>query len=163
MYSNQRNNYIPEPFGIRDIRITNVVISLSTLADKLRMNEIDIHPNSHVDYPWGREKMSRLIEAILLKIPLPIFYFDVSTPFKWNSIDGVQRLLTINRFIVENSLVLNNMEVLTHLNGINYSSLDNSYKRIIYDTQIITYQVEAQTPIELRELIFKKIRDMNAN
>jgi hypothetical protein len=158
MYS----NHIPEPFGIRDIRITNVVISLPILAEKLRMNEIGVHPNNAVDYPWGVEKMSRLIEAILLKIPLPIFYFDVSNPAYWNSIDGIQRLRTIKSFM-ENGFLLQNMEILTHLNNMNYFNLDNSYKRILYDTQIITYQVEAQTPPELRELIFRKIRDVNAN
>jgi hypothetical protein len=159
MYPNQ---YQPEPFGIRDIRITNVVTSLPTLAEKLRMNEIDVHPSNAVDYPWGIEKMSRLIEAILLKIPLPVFYFDVSNPIFWYSIDGIQRLRTIKSFM-ENGFLLQNMEILTHLNNMNYFNLENSYKRILYDTQIITYQIEAQTPLELRELIFKKIRDMNEN
>ena len=70
-----------EQFGIRDIRITNVVIALPTLAKKLdrldKLGGINIHKDNHVDYFWGEEKMSRLIEAILLKIPLPIFYFYV--------------------------------------------------------------------------------------
>ncbi len=162
MNSYRENNYPLEPFGIRDIRITNVVISLPTLAEKLRMNEITVHQSNAVDYPWGVEKMSRLIEAILLKIPLPVFYFDVSNPFIWSSIDGIQRLTTIKHFI-ENGFLLQNMEILTHLNGKNYLSLENSYKRILHDTQIITYQIEAQTPPNLRELIFKKIRDINAN
>jgi len=162
MNSYQQNNYPLEPFGIRDIRITNVVISLPTLAEKLRLKEIDVHPSNAVDYPWGVEKMSRLIEAILLKIPLPVFYFDVSNPIFWYSIDGIQRLRTIKSFM-ENGFLLQNMEILTHLNNINYFNLENSYKRILYDTQIITYQIEAQTPLELRELIFKKIRDMNEN
>ena len=158
------NDYIPnlKLFSIRDIRITNVVTSLPTLAEKLRMNEIDVHPSNAVDYPWGIEKMSRLIEAILLKIPLPVFYFDVSNPIFWYSIDGIQRVRTIKSFM-ENGFLLQNMEILTHLNNMNYFNLENSYKRILYDTQIITYQIEAQTPLELRELIFKKIRDMNEN
>ena len=64
---------------------------------------------------------------------------------------------------MENKLILQNMEVLTYLNGLSYLNLDTSYKRLLYDTQIITYQVEAQTPKDLREVIFKKIRDINAN
>jgi hypothetical protein len=163
MNSNQQNNDLAETFSIKDIRITNAVISLPTLAEKLRLKEIDIHPNNNVDYIWGDEKMSRLIEAILLKIPLPIFYFDVSDPVFWYSIDGFQRLNTINRFIVNRKLTLHNMEVLKHLNGKNYRELADNYKRIIYNTQLITYQIEAQTPPELRELIFRKIRDINAN
>jgi len=162
MYSNQQNNYLPNPSDPRNIKITNVVMSLPTLSEKLRLNEIDVHPNNFVDYYWGVEKMSRLIEAILLRIPLPVFYFDVSSPYKWVSIDGLQRLRTIKAFM-ESGFLLQNLEVLVHLNGLSYSNLDNSYKRVLYDTQIITYQVEAQTPAALRELIFRKIRDMNAN
>jgi len=161
MYSNQQNNYLPQPSDPRNIKITNVVISLPTLAEKLRLTEIELHTNNSADY-FSFDKMSRLIEAILLKIPLPIFYFDVSNSYKWIVINGFHRINAIKLFM-ENRFVLQNMEVLTFLNGLSYINLDNSYKRILYDTQIITYQVEAQTPPELREVIFKKIRDINAN
>ena len=162
MNYNQQNNYLPKPSDPRNIKITNVVISLPTLADKLIRNEIELHLNNYIGYFLDYEKMSRLIEAILLKIPLPIFYFDVSNSYKWIVINGFHRINAIKLFM-ENRFVLQNMEVLTFLNGLSYINLDNSYKRILYDTQIITYQVEAQTPPELREVIFKKIRDINAN
>jgi hypothetical protein len=151
----------PQSYG-NDIKITNSFISLGSLDEKLRLNEINIDSNSFSDYHWGIEKMSRLIESILLRIPLPIFYFDVSNPYIWLSINGVQKLRTIEIFM-ENNLELVNMEILTDLNGVSYHGLDNYYKRILYDTQIITYQIEAQTPEYLRELVFKKIRDMNEN
>ena len=157
----EQNNY--NSFATRDISITNVVIPLHNLTEKLILDQINTHHSNSVDYFWGFNKMSRLIESILLRIPLPIFYFDVSNPFSWNSIDGIQRLDTINEFIVNNNFVLQNMEVLTDINGLYYSQLPDNYKRILYDTQIITYQIEAQTPRELREFIFKRIRDMNAN
>jgi len=157
------NHYNPvsKQFSIKDIKITNAFISIHSLTEKIRFDEINV--NHRIDYFWGEEKMSRLIESILLKIPLPVFYFDVSDPSKWISIDGFQQLNTINRFILQNNFKLNNMEVLTHLNGFSYSDLDNYYKRVINDTQIITYQIEAQTPLHLREIIFRKIRDMNEN
>ena len=164
MYPNQQNNYnIPEPFGIRDIRITNVVIPLHTLSEKLRFNQISTHHENNLKFPLNSDEMSNLIETILLKIPMPIFYFDVSNPFTWSSINGIKRLITINEFIVQNKFPLSSMKILNNLDGLYYSQLPDNYKRILYDTQIITYQIEAQTPIQLRELIFKKIRDMNDN
>ncbi len=143
-----------------NIKITNAVISLPTLLDRLSYDEIN-YQDSCIDYPWGEEKMSRLIESILLRIPLPVFYFDVSSPNKWLSINGIQRLYALEQFILNQKLVLKKMEVLTSLEGCTYENLTSKYKRIINDTQIITYQVEAQTPPHLREIIFKKIRDMN--
>jgi hypothetical protein len=47
-----------------------------------------------------------LIESILLKLPLPVFYFDVSDPEKWMVIDGLQRISTIKSFFVEQTLTL---------------------------------------------------------
>ena len=160
MNPNQQPYYSDNQFYGSDIKITNAFISLGSLSEKLRLNEISVHQGNYNVNPWNIEKMSQFIESILLKIPMPVFYFDVSNPYVWLSINGLQKLVAIKNFM-ENGLVLNNMEVLTHLNGRNYTYLENNYKRIIYDTQIITYQVEAQTPINLRELVFKKIRDMN--
>jgi len=159
MLHNQ-NMYQPNPSDPRNIKITNVVVSLPSLVDRFSYEEIK--HNYQIDYYWGIEKMSRLIEAILLRIPLPVFYFDVSNPSKWVSINKFEIIEAIT-FFMENQLILQNMEILVHLNGYSYKQLDSIYKRILYDTQIITYQVEAQTPPHLRKLIFKKIRDMNAN
>ncbi|MFK5977176.1 MAG: DUF262 domain-containing protein [Sulfurovum sp.] len=156
----QEPNYQNHKFYGNDIKITNAFISLGSLSEKLRLNEISVHQGNDNVNPWDEYKMSQFIESILLKIPMPVFYFDVSNPNIWLSINGLQKLVAIKNFM-EKGLVLNNMEVLTHLNGRNYTDLENNYKRIIYDTQVITYQVEAQTPINLRELVFKKIRDMN--
>lgn len=161
IYNQQSNvNPINDQFYANNIKITNVFISMYNLSEKLRLNEIEV--NHRIDYFWGEEKMSRFIESILLRIPLPLFYFDVSNPYKWVSIDGFQQLNAINSFIFKN-FRLKNMELLTHLNGKTYVELESRYKRIINDTQIITYQIEAQTPSHLREIIFRKIRDMNEN
>jgi hypothetical protein len=43
-----------------------------------------------------------LIESILLKLPLPVFYFDVSNSDKWEIVDGLQRISTIENSLFEN-------------------------------------------------------------
>ncbi|MGL4988789.1 MAG: GmrSD restriction endonuclease domain-containing protein, partial [Cetobacterium sp.] len=86
-----------------------------------------------------------------------IFYFDVSDDEKWLVIDGLQRLSTIKKFIVENKLKLSNLEFLAELNGKKYTDLDRNIQRVIDETQIITYQVEGQTPKEVRYSIFNRI------
>jgi hypothetical protein len=101
--------------------------------------------------------MSRLIESILLKLPLPVFYFDVSDPEKWIVVDGLQRLSSIKKFMVGNKMKLTKLEFLTELEGKSYDDLDRTLKRIIEDTQLITYQIEAQTPKKVRYSIFHRI------
>lgn len=151
------DGHITNPFSTKDIKITNVVLALPSLVSMLEHDEIDLNPDfqRHGDL-WTQTNMSKLIESILLKLPLPIFYFDVSSPDKWIVVDGLQRLSTINQFMVKKTLKLKNLEFLD-LNGKKYDDLDRSLKRIFEGTQIVTYQIEAQTPKEVRYSIFNRI------
>lgn len=148
---------ITNPFSTKDIKITNAIVLLPSLINRLKHNEI-INPafqrNSDL---WSNKQMSRLIESILLKLPLPVFYFDVSNPEKWVIVDGLQRLSTIRRFFVDKNLKLNNLEFLTDLNGKTYDDLERNFQRTIDDTEFITYQIEGQTPKKVRYSIFNRI------
>ncbi|SEH04905.1 DUF262 domain-containing protein [Candidatus Venteria ishoeyi] len=131
---------------------------LPSLIKRLEHDEIDLCPDfqRHANL-WDINKMSKLIESVLLKLPLPIFYFDVSNPDKWLVVDGLQRLSTIKRFFVKKDIKLKNLEFLTHLNGKKYTDLDRPLQRTIDDTQFVTYQIEAQTPKKVRYSIFNRI------
>ncbi len=149
---------ITSPFSTKDIKVSNANISLASLVSRLNHNEIDLNPDFQRNANlWDRKKMSRLIESILLKLPLPVFYFDVSDPEKWIVVDGLQRLSTLKRFMLDKNLRLYNLEFLSELNNKNYNDLDRSLKRVIDETQIVTYQIEAQTPKEVRYSIFNRI------
>ena len=54
-------------------------------------------------------------------------------------------------------LRLTDLEFLTHLEGKTYEELERPLKRIIDVTEVITYQIEAQTPKEVRYAIYKRI------
>lgn len=149
---------INNPFSTKDISINNRVIALSSLVDRLEAEEIDLNPDFQRNGDlWNKYRMSRLIESILLKLPLPIFYFDVSNPDKWIVVDGLQRLSTIKSFIIDQKFKLQNLEFLNDLEGKKYDELPRNLKRIINETQINTYQIEAQTPKKVRYSIFHRI------
>jgi len=156
------NGDIETPFSTKDVKITTTPITVSSIVNRLSHDEIDLQPDfQRKANLWDNKKMSRLVESILLKMPLPIFYFDVSDPDRWLVVDGLQRLSTIKRFIVEKNnkrqLKLGHMEFLTHLNGKTYDDLDRPFQRIIEETQLVTYQIEPQTPKEVRYSIFNRI------
>ncbi|WP_158639679.1 DUF262 domain-containing protein [Arachidicoccus ginsenosidivorans] len=91
--------------------------------------------------------MSRLIESILLRIPLPPFYFDASDDNKWLVVEGLQRLWSIRNFIInserknengiEAPLELNGQEILTEYNNkhITFDMLNKTMQRRILETQ----------------------------
>ncbi|NOQ77580.1 MAG: DUF262 domain-containing protein [Methylococcaceae bacterium] len=155
----EENNgeYITNPFSTKDIKITNASILLPSLINRLKHEEIGIPEFQRNSDLWTPKVMSRLIESILLKLPLPIFYFDVSDPDKWQVVDGLQRLSAIRRFFVDKDLRLKNLQFLIELNGKNYDDLERNFQRTIDETAFITYQIEAQTPKEVRYSIFNRI------
>ncbi len=151
------DSHVTNPFSTKDIKITNAVVLLPSLVNRIKHDEIENPAFQRNSDLWNSKQMSRLIESILLKLPLPIFYFDVSNPDKWLIVDGLQRISTIKRFFVDKNLKLNNLEFLTELNGKKYDDLDRSFQRTIDDTEFITYQIEAQTPKKVRYSIFNRI------
>jgi hypothetical protein len=101
--------------------------------------------------------MSRLIESILLRLPLPVFYFDASDDNRWLIVDGLQRLSTFKRFMIVQDLTLQGLEILTDLNGKTYDQLSHILKRKMARYQVTTYLIKPGTPKRVKYDIFRRI------
>ena len=141
-----------------DVNIRPRSMSVDQLIARLKYEEIDLHPGYQRSRDlWDDITQSRLIESLLLKIPLPAFYFDARNDDKWAVIDGLQRLTAFENFFVKETLSLSGMEYLTELNGTNYGKLPRQYIRRLLESNITVYTVEKGTPEELVYNIFKRI------
>jgi uncharacterized protein with ParB-like and HNH nuclease domain len=82
---------------------------------KIEQKDIDLQPDFQRNLVWNRTRQSRLIESILLKIHLPVFYLDATLNDKWMVVDGLQRLTTLDSFYNRKSFSLTNLEFLSDL------------------------------------------------
>ena len=73
-------------------------------------------------YVWDDGKASRLIESLLLNVPIPVCYFAENKDGTWEVIDGLQRTHTIVRFL-NGEFALRGLSVLTELNGLTFNKL----------------------------------------
>lgn len=119
------------PFNPEKIDIVMDRIVCLTLINRLRHGAIELESDFQRKAGlWTTEQKSRLIESILLNIPLPAFYFDSSNKEKWLVIDGLQRLSTINEFVVQEKFKLKNLEFLKDWEGKVFSELPNTHKTL---------------------------------
>ncbi len=171
------NKVLPDTFVPADVQISSKTFALWNLLERLEYEEINLQPDfQRRSGLWDMEKQSRLIESLMLKIPLPAFYFDASNEEKWNVIDGLQRLTAFQNFLVgtkeeerktkgamasaqekKGLQRLCGLQYMAQFNGCTFDELPRQYQRRIREAQIVIYTVEKGTPNEIVFNIFQRI------
>ncbi|AJX14392.1 hypothetical protein WJ78_14325 [Burkholderia ubonensis] len=154
---------VVQPWNPSKIRITTKNFTLREVVEQIRLNEIDLSPDFQRDYVWKRRQRTRLIESVLLGIPLPAFYFNQEEDATYQVVDGVQRLSTISLFMNDgHTLDALDLEYLKDLDGLRYTSLDQASMRRFRSAQIVVHIIEPQTPDEVKYDIFGRVNTLGS-
>lgn len=146
------------PWDPGKIRISTRNLSLREVVSQIESEELDLAPDFQREFVWKLRQQTRLIESVMLGIPLPAFYFNQDLEGAYQVIDGVQRLTTIQLFM-SGDLVLQGkyMEYLKDLDGCTFSELDVALQRRFRSSQIVVHVIEPQTPDEIKYDIFNRV------
>lgn len=93
------------PYNPKLIRVDTKTFSIDMVNEMINDGEIDLSPDFQRGFVWTDiTRKSRLIESLLLRIPVPAFYFAQDEDGMFQVVDGVQRLTVINSFM-KNELI----------------------------------------------------------
>jgi len=150
-----------KPWDPKKIRITTKSFTLREVVDQIAEEEIDLSPDFQRDFVWKQRQRTRLVESVLLGIPLPAFYFNQDRDGTYQVVDGVQRLTTIRLFMAgDHMLDRGDLEYLRELHAHRYSDLEPVLQRRIRSTQIVVHVIEPQTPDEIKYDIFGRVNTL---
>lgn len=162
---------LPEEVDLhrKSIRTDGYPMSIGELSAMYKEGDLELHPEFQRYFRWTDEQKSRLLESLLLGIPIPSVFVHQREDGIWDIIDGLQRLSAIFQVMgilkdekgeVLPPLTLHATRYLAHLDkkkwsnpGLDESELEESLKRIIkrskLDMKIVLRESDADTKLEL--------------
>lgn len=144
------------PYRAEDIRIDQKMISLYQIYRWIQQGTLDLKPDFQRNFVWNLQKKSLLIESLMLRIPIPAFYFDEDVNGQRTVIDGMQRLSTINDFL-NGEFCLKGLQYLTNCNGLRFEELEKKYQGRIEDTQLAVNVLDSRCPEMVKFDVFRRI------
>lgn len=143
-------------YDTREFTIEYIVDKYNTGVDEDN-NEIYV-PDYQRDFVWDELRQSKLIESIILGLPIPLIFLaeNKDNDNRLEIVDGSQRIRTLAGFI-QDDLKLTGLESLKVLNGLKFSDLSPSRQRKIRNTPLRMIVLSDKATEEIRNEIFERI------
>jgi len=149
----------------RTVKTQTVEYDLETLVKKIKNGIIKLSPDYQRKHRWSDDFSSRLMESLILNIPIPIIYIsqdiDVDEEIdegisRYSVIDGQQRLTAIYNFF-RNKYSLSGLEVLTELNNSYYKNLPPFLIRRLEERTIKCLRIDSTIDVQVKYDIFERL------
>lgn len=143
-----------------------------TVRELVRMSvedEIRRAPVYQRKFRWDEETESRLVESVLLGLPIPSFFMATNADGTWEVVDGLQRISTLMHFVAEANdpslaeidkaepLVLTGLEKLPAFNGLSHDALPTPVKLAFGKRGLRVTALSDKSNVDARFEVFERL------
>ncbi len=149
----------------RTVKTQNIEYDLETLVKKIKRGTIKLDPDYQRRHRWSDETSSRLIESLILNIPIPLIYLsqdvdvdeeDSDDNARYSVIDGQQRLTAITKYL-SNEFALSDLQTLKELDGAFYKDLPPFLIRRLEERTIKCLRIDSTVDAQVKYDIFERL------
>ena len=140
----------------RDVVTQHYDLVVSSLLDQIEAEDIVLRPSFQRGYVWPNKMASKLIESIVLNVPIPPCFLAQNEEYELDVVDGQQRLETIRRF-VKNEFPLSGLTVLPELNGKRFHQLPTKTQRQIKTHTVRCIMITNKSHADVKFDIFERL------
>jgi hypothetical protein len=153
---------------IGEVRTDAIDLSFGEIINLKRNNEIRIDPEYQRLFRWSQEQRSRLVESVLLRLPIPPIFLIENEGGTLELIDGLQRVSTMiqliePRLINAETLTLKGCDLIRRLDGYVYENLPLTIKLQLKRSTVRAVTIQRQSKSFLRYEMFKRLNTGDRN
>jgi len=144
------------PYGVRSLTTQAYDKSVSDVVRMMAEKDLVLDPDYQRNYVWDNKRASKLIESIILNVPIPVIYVSEEKDSSWSVIDGLQRLNSLKRFF-DGKFKLTGLEVLYELNKCDYKTLPSKSARLLKNGLLRIVMITADSNDDIKYDIFMRL------
>jgi len=147
------------PLGERKVYTQASDPPIKDLCDRLNKGKLESQSDFQRNYVWEKkaELRSKLIESVLLKVPIPVIYTAELDSGNEVVVDGQQRLRTLLDFCKKDGFKLSKLKILEDLNGKGYSELPEQLQDAIDSYPLRVIRIEKESHPDIKFDIFERL------
>lgn len=153
----------PEATPLRDRKVVTQPydLSIDSIVGQVHrkilfLRPLSERPNFQRQYVWHDKLASRLVESVLLNVPIPPCYLSENDDCELDVIDGQQRIFSLYRF-VENQFKLQGLEALTEFNGLRFFELPSKEQRKLTTHTLRCVVIKNDSHPEIKFDVFERL------
>ena len=147
---------------IGEVRTESLDLSIGEVISLHENKELVIQPDFQRLFRWSTEQRSRIVESLLLELPIPSIFLIEKEDGVLELIDGLQRISSMIHFMNSQAiqldpLTLDGCDLVGELNGQTFKSLPITLQLRLKRTSIRTVVIKRQSSQFLRYEMFKRL------